>query len=167
VRRIAGNKQLPDEIVAKIVERTDGVPLFVEELTKSALESGVNDDGASFIARALHPALAVPATLHASLMARLDRLGPWAKEIAQIGATIGRDFSYELLAAVADRSDAELHAALDQLADAGLVFRRGTPPQATYLFKHALVQDAAYVTLSDRDQRLGGGRDRIGFRACP
>jgi predicted ATPase/class 3 adenylate cyclase len=147
VRRIAGNKDLPDEIVAKIVERTDGVPLFVEELTKSALESGANDDGASFIARASHQALAVPATLHASLMARLDRLGPRAKEIAQIGATIGRDFSYELLAAVADRSEAELHAALDQLADAGLVFRRGTPPQATYLFKHALVQDAAYATL--------------------
>jgi predicted ATPase/class 3 adenylate cyclase len=147
VRRIAGNKDLPDEIVAKIVERTDGVPLFVEELTKSALESGANDDGASFIARASHQALAVPATLHASLMARLDRLDPWAKEIAQVGATIGRDFSYELLAAVADRSDAELHAALNQLADAGLVFRRGTPPQATYLFKHALVQDAAYATL--------------------
>lgn len=146
VRRIAGNKELPDEIVAEIVERTDGVPLFVEELTKSALESGAND-GVSFIARASHPALAVPATLHASLMARLDRLGPWGKEIAQIGATIGRDFSYELLAAVADRSDAELHAALDQLADAGLVFRRGAPPQATYLFKHALLQDAVYATL--------------------
>ncbi|MBP2433906.1 MULTISPECIES: adenylate/guanylate cyclase domain-containing protein [Bradyrhizobium] len=153
VRRIAGNKDLPDEIVDEIVERTDGVPLFVEELTKSALESAANDEGASFVARAPHPALAIPATLHASLMARLDRLGPWAKEIAQIGATIGRDFSYELLAAVADRRDAELHAALDQLADAGLVFRRGTPPQATYLFKHALLQDAAYATLLRKPRR--------------
>ncbi|OKO70101.1 adenylate/guanylate cyclase domain-containing protein [Bradyrhizobium sp. NAS96.2] len=147
VRRIAGNKHLPDEIVAEIVERTDGVPLFVEELTKSALESGANEGGAGFIGRARHPALAVPATLHASLMARLDRLGPLVKEIAQIGATIGRDFSYELLAVVAGRSDAELHVPLDQLGDAGLVFRRGTPPQATYLFKHALVQDAVYATL--------------------
>ncbi|WGR70465.1 MULTISPECIES: AAA family ATPase [unclassified Bradyrhizobium] len=147
VRRIAGSKDLPDEIVAEIVERTDGVPLFVEELTKLALESGANDDSASFVARVPHPALAIPATLHASLMARLDRIGTWAKEIAQIGATIGRDFSYELLAAVANCSDADLRAALDQLADAGLVVRRGTPPQATYLFKHALVQDTAYATL--------------------
>ena len=119
VRRIVGDNDLPDEIMAEIVERTDGIPLFVEELTKSALESGANDDGATFIAKAPHTALAVPGTLHTLLMARLDRLGPRAKEIAQIGATIGRDFSYELLAAVADRSEAELHAALDQLADAG------------------------------------------------
>jgi class 3 adenylate cyclase/predicted ATPase len=147
VRRIAGNKDLPDEIVAKIVERTDGVPLFVEELTKSALESGANDHGASFIARAPHPALAIPATLHASLMARLDRIGAVAKEVAQIGAAIGREFSYDMLASAARRSDSELRAALDRLIGAGLVFRRGEPPGASFLFKHALVQDAAYGTL--------------------
>src|SRR5262249_42883742 len=92
-------------------------------------------------------ALKVPATLHASLMARLDRLGSPAKEVAQVGAALGREFSYELVAAVAQRNAAELDAALDQLVVAGLAFRRGVPPQATFLFKHVLVQEAAYGTL--------------------
>jgi predicted ATPase len=135
---------LRGDIVAEIVKRTDGVPLFVEELTKAVLE-GRNSG------MALSPAGAtganVPATLHASLMARLDRLGSAAKEVAQVGAALGREFSYELLAAVAQRNAAELDAVLDQLVTAGLVFRRGAPPQATFLFKHALVQDAAYGTL--------------------
>ena len=127
-------------VMDEIVERTDGVPLFLEEFTKAVLENA---------AVATVPAIsaAVPATLHASLMARLDRLGPIAKEIAQVGAAIGRDFSYELLAGAARRTETELQDALDRLADAGLVFRRGVQPEATFLFKHALVQDTAYGML--------------------
>ena len=159
VQRVAGNKALSDEIMAEIVERTDGIPLFVEELTKAVLEAGPLDEVATrSISTAPLPALAVPATLHASLMARLDRLGPAAKEIAQTGAAIGREFSYELLAAVVQTSDADLQAALARLGDAGLVFCRGTPPQTTFLFKHALVRDAAYGTL------LRGQRQQIHAR---
>jgi predicted ATPase len=144
--RVAGSNVLSDEIMAEIVERSD--PLFVEELTKAVVEAGV--DGAAArrtFSIAPHPALAVPATLHASLMARLDRLGPVVKEIAQIGASIGREFSYELLASVAAKGEAELKSALGGLSEAGLVSCRGTPPQATFLFKHALVRDAAYASL--------------------
>src|SRR5690349_22449646 len=102
-----------------------------------------------------HPALSVPATLHASLMARLDRLGPAAREVAQAGAAIGREFGYGLLAAVVDLPELQLHEALDKLAAAGLAFARSTPPEASYLFKHALVQDAAYGSLlRDRRQNL-------------
>jgi predicted ATPase len=144
VRRVAGTEALPGDVIAEIVKRTDGVPLFVEELTKAVLEGG-NAGTALSPARAKVPN--VPATLHASLMARLDRLGSAAKEVAQVGAALGREFSYELLAAVAQRNAAELDAALDQLVTAGLAFRRGAPPQASFLFKHALVQDAAYGTL--------------------
>jgi predicted ATPase len=128
-------------VVDEIVERADGVPLFLEELTKAVLETGAE------ISTVPRTSLAVPATLHASLMARLDRLGPTAKEIAQVAAAIGRDFSYELLAEVAQRSESELQPALGRIVDAGLVFQRGLPPQATFLFKHALVQDTAYSTL--------------------
>ena len=136
------------EIVEEIVERTDGVPLFVEELTKAVLETGdAGDRIAAVLAASPLPALSVPATLHASLMARLDRLGPAAKEVAQIGAVIGREFGYELIEPVAQRPDAELQAGLDRLADAGLLFCRGIAPHSSYLFKHALVQDAAYGTL--------------------
>jgi class 3 adenylate cyclase/predicted ATPase len=146
IRSVAGNQTLPSEVVDEIAERTDGVPLFVEELTKAVLEAGPAE-----IARAVSavplPGLAVPPTLHASLMARLDRIGPIAKEVAQVGAAIGREFSYDLLAAAAQLSDSELRAALDRLIGAGLVFRRGDPPDANFLFKHALVQDAAYGTL--------------------
>jgi tetratricopeptide (TPR) repeat protein len=124
------------------------VPLFVEELTKAVLESaGQGDRVAAVLGTASPAAQAVPATLHASLMARLDRLGPAAKEIAQIGAVLGREFTYELIEPVAQRPERELQAALDQLREAGLLFCRGVPPHSSYLFKHALVQDAAYSTL--------------------
>jgi predicted ATPase len=156
VERIAANGALPMEVINEIVERTDGVPLFVEELTKAVLEAGANDSIGT-LASVPIPALAVPATLHASLMARLDRLGPTTKEVVQVGAAVGREFSYELLAAVAQRTDAELRTALEQLVEAGLAFCRGLPPQASYLFKHALVQDAAYGTLlRTRRQELHG-----------
>ncbi|WJI38614.1 AAA family ATPase [Mesorhizobium opportunistum] len=144
VQRVVGSGELPSDVVAEIIERTDGVPLFVEELTKAVLESG---NARTVLSRAAATALNVPATLHASLMARLDRLGSAVKEVAQVGAVLGREFSYELLAAVAQGNTVELDGALDQLVGAGLVFCRGTRPMATYLFKHALVQDAAYGTL--------------------
>jgi predicted ATPase len=148
VQTLAGNTALPPDIVAEIVERTDGVPLFVEELTKAVLESAAQGDRvAAVLATTSAAALSVPANLHASLMARLDRLGPMPKEIAQIGAVLGRGFSYELIEPVAQRPERELQAALDQLGAAGLLFCRGIGPHASYLFKHALVQDAAYSTL--------------------
>jgi class 3 adenylate cyclase/tetratricopeptide (TPR) repeat protein len=158
VHELAGNAALTAEVVAEIVERTDGVPLFVEELTKAVLESaGQSDQVAAVLGAASLAAHSVPATLHASLMARLDRLGPVPKETAQIGAVLGREFSYELIEPVAHRSERELRAALGQLSDAGLLFCRGTAPHASYLFKHALVQDAAYGTLlRGRRQELHG-----------
>jgi class 3 adenylate cyclase len=147
VARVTGDKPLPAEVVEQIVSRTDGVPLFVEELTKTVLESGLlADAGDRWELSGPLPPLAIPTTLHDSLMARLDRLTP-AKEVAQIGAVIGREFAHQLLAAVADRSEAELQAALDQLVASALMFRRGAPPETTYSFKHALVRDAAYGTL--------------------
>ena len=135
--------------------KTDGVPLFVEELTKTVVESGLlTDAGDHYELAGPLPPLAIPSTLHDSLLARLDRLAP-VKEVAQIGAVIGREFSHELLAAVAHRSEAELQAALDQLVASELVYRRGVPPDATYSFKHALVQDTAYGTLlKSRRQQL-------------
>ncbi len=148
VQKLAGNAALTADTVAEIVGRTDGVPLFVEELTKAVLEgAGQGDQVAAVLARTSLAALSVPATLHASLMARLDRLGPAPKEVAQIGAVLGREFAYELIEPVAQRDERELQAALGQLSDAGLLFCRGAAPQASYLFKHALVQDAAYSTL--------------------
>jgi predicted ATPase len=146
IARIVGNKDLPADVTAEIVERTDGIPLFVEEMTKAVLEAESEGDGREIAATMPSSVLAVPASLHASLMARLDRLGP-AKEIAQIGAAIGREFSHALLAAVARKPQVELQSAFDRLITAGLLFRQGVPPQAAYLFKHALVQDAAYGTL--------------------
>jgi class 3 adenylate cyclase/predicted ATPase len=144
---VAGDKPLPAVIVEQIVARTDGVPLFVEELTKTVLESGLlADAGDRYELHGPLPPLAIPTTLHDSLMARLDRLAP-VKEVAQIAAAIGREFSHALLAAVADRPEPELNAALEQLVNSELVFRRGRPPEATYSFKHALVQDAAYQSL--------------------
>jgi len=148
---VVGNKLLAASIRQDIIERTDGIPLFVEEMTKAVLEAD-SQGAAEYTAAAVpSPALAVPASLHASLMARLDRLGP-AKKVAQIGAAIGREFSHALLAAVVHKPEAELGAALDRLMAAGLLFRQGVPPHASYLFKHALVQDAAYGTLL-REQR--------------
>ena len=137
IDNVIGNKPLSLEVRQDIMERTDGVPLFVEEITKAVLEAE-NEGAAQRTAAVLpSPALAVPASLHASLMARLDRLGP-AKEIAQIGAALGREFSHPLLAAVVRKPEAELASALDRLVAAGLLFRQGVPPHATYLFKHAL-----------------------------
>ena len=151
IERLVGNKELPADVMAEIVERTDGIPLFVEEMTKAVLEAESEGEARRTAAAVPSPTLAVPASLHASLMARLDRLGP-AKEVAQIGAAIGREFSHSLLAAVAPKPEAELGASLDRLIAAGLLSRQGVPPQASYLFKHALVQDAAYGTLL-RDPR--------------
>jgi class 3 adenylate cyclase len=155
VARVTGDKSLPSGIVEQIVARTDGVPLFVEELTKTVLESGLlADAGDHYELSGPLPPLAIPTTLHDSLMARLDRLAP-VKEVAQIGAVIGRDFSHELLAAVAGRPEADLNTALDQLVQSELVFRRGDPPDASYSFKHVLVQDAAYQSLlKSRRQQL-------------
>ena len=151
VEQIADGQALTSEAVADIVERADGVPLFVEELTKAVIEVGGSGEGIQkALVGALPSSLAVPSALHAPLMARLDRLGPRPKEIAQIAAVIGREFSYELLAPVTDRNETELADALGRLADAGLVYSRGTPLDATYLFKHTLVRDAAYASLLRR-----------------
>jgi class 3 adenylate cyclase/predicted ATPase len=139
--RLGGNR-LPGETIDAIIARTDGVPLFVEELTKAVLETGET---------------AIPASLHDSLMARLDRI-PEVKEFAQIAACIGRDFDYPLLAAVVDRTEPDLRSALDKLAAAELIFRRGTPPDARYVFKHILVQDAAYQSLLKGRRRQLHGR---------
>jgi class 3 adenylate cyclase len=141
VDKIVLGRMLPDRLRDQIVAQTDGVPLFVEELTTTILESG-----AAIERSGVRAALAVPATLRDSLEARLDRLGA-AKEVAQIGAAIGREFSHRLLAAVAPMRKGDIDSAIDRLAQAGLVFRRGTPPEATYTFKHALVQDTAYGSL--------------------
>ena len=156
IDRVIGNKPLPANIRKDIIERTDGIPLFVEEMTKAVLEAGGELEALQTAAAVPSPALAVPASLHASLMARLDRLGP-AKEVAQIGAAIGREFSHALLAAVVRKTETELGSSLDRLIRAGLLFRKGVPPHATYLFKHALVQEAAYGSLlRSRRQQLHG-----------
>jgi predicted ATPase len=136
VAQVAARIALSDDTVATVVERTGGVPLFVEELTRAVLESG----DAKLTGRE------IPATLHDSLMARLDRLGP-AKEVIQVGAVIGSEFSYELLHAVHPIAEADLQATLRRLADAELLYVRGIAPEATYQFKHALIRDAAYEAL--------------------
>jgi class 3 adenylate cyclase/tetratricopeptide (TPR) repeat protein len=148
-------KTLPKEITDQIINRTDGVPLFIEELTKSVVESGLLVEAGDHYAvtRPTGP-LAIPTTLHASLLARLDRLAP-TREVAQIGSALGRSFSHELIAAVAQMPQQKLDEALEQLVQAELIFRRGSPPDAEYTFKHALVQDAAYDTLlRSRKQQL-------------
>jgi class 3 adenylate cyclase len=146
IDRIAGGS-LPDEVVEELLARTDGVPLFLEELTRAVVESGLlRRTGTAYVADGPLPSLVVPASLHDSLMARLDRLQP-VKEVAQTAACIGREFTHELLAAVSRLPDAELRDALARLAAAELVFRRGRSPAASYTFKHALVRDAAYHSL--------------------
>jgi class 3 adenylate cyclase len=152
IDRVVGNKVLPASILQDIIERTDGIPLFVEEMTKAVLEAEDEDAAQRTVAAVPSPALAVPASLHASLMARLDRLGS-AKEVAQIGAAIGREFSHSLLAAVVRKPETDIKLALDRLFHAGLLFRQGVPPYTTYLFKHSLVQDAAYGTLLREPRR--------------
>jgi class 3 adenylate cyclase/tetratricopeptide (TPR) repeat protein len=157
VARLTGGRVLPAEVMKQIVAKTDGNPLFVEELTKTVLEAGILvEDAEGYRLDGPLPPLAIPATLQDSLMARLDRLAS-VREIAQIGAAIGRDFSYSLLRAVAGRDGTALKHALAQLEQAELVFRRGDPPEANYSFKHALVQDVAYESLlKSRRQQLHG-----------
>jgi hypothetical protein len=149
---VIGSKLIPANIRQDIIERTDGIPLFVEEMTKAVLEAEGEGALAQAVSMVPSPASAVPASLHASLMARLDRLGS-AKEVAQIGAVIGREFSHAVLVAVARKPEGELQSALDRLMEAGLLFRPDSPLHASYLFKHALVQDAAYGTLLREPRR--------------
>jgi class 3 adenylate cyclase/predicted ATPase len=147
IRQVTHHKALPPEVAVQIVAKTDGVPLFVEELTKMVLESGLlQEQEEGYALTGPLPALAIPATLHDSLMARLDRLAT-VKTVAQLGATIGRTFAYELLQAVAPFDEATLQHGLRQLVEAELVYQRGVASQATYIFKHALIQDAAYQSL--------------------
>jgi class 3 adenylate cyclase len=147
VKCLTGNKHLPSAILDQITAHADGVPLFVEELTKAVLESGLlRDAGDQYVLTGPVPPLAIPTTLHASLMARLDRLAP-IREVSQIGAAIGREFSYELLAALVPLPESTLQEAVERLVRSELVFCRGRPPNATYTFKHALIRDAAYATL--------------------
>ena len=152
IDRVVGNKLMPASIRQDIIERTDGVPLFVEEMTKAVLEAEGEGAARRTVASTPSPTLAVPASLQASLMARLDRLGS-AKELTQIGAVIGREFTHALISAVANKPQPELVSALDRLIETGLLFRQGLPPHASYLFKHALVQDAAYSTLLREPRR--------------
>ncbi|HVO45889.1 MAG TPA: AAA family ATPase, partial [Steroidobacteraceae bacterium] len=147
VAKVVRGRALPAEVLEQILARTDGVPLFLEELTKSVLESGLlREAGDQYTLQTPLPPLAIPTSLRDSLLARLDRLAP-VKEIIQIGACIGREFSHQLLARIAPLRGEQLEAALLKLTEAGLVYRRGAPPDATFTFKHALVQDAAYDSL--------------------
>jgi predicted ATPase/class 3 adenylate cyclase len=146
-RRVARGKVLPAEVMEQVVAKTDGVPLFVEELTKMVLESGLlQEQEESYALSAPLPPLAIPTTLHDSLMARLDRLAT-VKTLAQLGATLGREFSYAVLRAVSPWEEGTLQQGLRQLVEAEFLYQRGLPPQATYLFKHALIQEAAYQSL--------------------
>jgi len=150
VSALADSKTLPGSLLEQILSRTDGVPLFVEELTKTVLESGeLKDVGDHYEYAGSVRTVTIPMTLRDSLMARLDRFMP-VREIAQIGAAIGREFSHEMIEAVAPMPQAQLDDALARLCESGLAFRRGTPPDAIYTFKHALVQDAAYDSLLKR-----------------
>ncbi|MET4091567.1 AAA family ATPase [Bradyrhizobium sp. S3.5.5] len=160
IMQVTGGKALPQEIAEQIIDRTDGVPLFIEELTKAVIDSGIlADAGDRFDAREPVPRLAIPTSLHASLLARLDRLAP-VRELAQIGAALGRSFSHELISAVAAMPQQQVDGALTQLVRAELVFQRGIQPDAEYTFKHALVQDAAYSTM------LRGRRQHIHARVA-
>ena len=155
---VTGGKALPKEIADQIIDRTDGVPLFIEELTKTVVESGiVTEAGDRYALAGPMGPLAIPTSLQASLLARLDRLAP-TRDVAQIGAALGRSFSHELISAVAQMPQNRVDDALEQLVNAELIFRRGTPPDAEYTFKHALVQDAAYSTLLRSRRQLLHGR---------
>ena len=153
IQEVIGNRLLPVALRQDIIDRTDGIPLFVEEMTKAVLDAGGEGETQRTVAAGPTSLVAVPASLQASLMSRLDRLGP-AKDVAQIGAAIGREFPHMLLAAIVGKPDEELNSDLDRLIGAGLLFREGTPPHASYLFKHALVQDAAYSTLLREPRRV-------------
>jgi class 3 adenylate cyclase/predicted ATPase len=147
VQQLTDNKPLPAEVFAQVLSRTDGVPLFVEELVKMLLESGLmREEADRYALIGPLPPLAIPSTLHDSLMARLDRLAT-AKAVAQLGAVLGREFAYELIRAVAPMDDAAVQQGLAQLVDAELLYQRGSPQQTQYLFKHALIQETAYQSL--------------------
>jgi predicted ATPase len=152
IDHVVGNKLLSPSVRQNIIAHTDGIPLFVEEMTKAVLELGNESASERITAAVPSQALTVPPSLNASLMARLDHLGP-AKQVAQIGAAIGREFSHALVASVVGKPEMEVNLALDRLVTAGLLFRQGVAPHATYLFKHALVQDAAYSTLLREPRR--------------
>ena len=153
IEGVIGNRSLRADIRQDIIDRTDGIPLFVEEMTKAVLDAEGEREAQRAVAGAPTSLVAVPASLQASLMSRLDRLGPAAKDVAQVGAAIGREFPHMFLAAVVRKPEPELNSDLDRLIGAGLLFRQGTPPHASYLFKHALVQDAAYSTLLREPRR--------------
>src|SRR6185437_8675093 len=166
LQRLTDDKPIPSAIATQILERTDGIPLFIEEMTKSVLESGVlQDAGDHYELSRSAPLTAIPATLRDSLMARLDRLAE-VKSVAQVGAAIGRSFSYELLAAILPLSPEAVRDALGRLAASGLIFTRGTPPRADYTFKHALVQEIAYESLlrtrrQDLHRRIAQALDEL------
>jgi predicted ATPase len=144
---VTAGRTFPPEVMNQILARTDGVPLFVEELTKTVLETGLLEErNGQYILNRPLPAMAIPTTLHASLVARLDRLAP-VREVAQIGAVVGREFSYELLSIIAGLPGERLREALAQLVQSELIFCRGEIPRAVYTFKHGLVRDAAYSGL--------------------
>lgn len=167
VNKLTDGKLLPDEVLQIIARRTDGVPLFVEELTKAILETGaLKVDGDRLVLDGPLDALAIPSTLHDSLMARLDRLQP-IKEVAQMAACIGREFDHRLLAGISPLPGAELNTALEGLIKAELIYRRGLPPEAAYLFKHALVRDAAYESLLKERRRSIHGRILTALEKAP
>jgi predicted ATPase len=158
VRRLARAESLSDETIEQIVSKTNGIPLFIEELTRVVVETvAANGFANQDSTKAMPPRFTIPATLQDSLMARLDQLGK-AKEVAQVCSVMGQEFSYELLAAVMSLPDKDLAATMDKLVGSGLVFCRGTPPRANYVFKHALLQDAAYETLLRRKRQDLHGR---------
>src|SRR5262245_6665197 len=147
IPHLAGGKPLPAEVVQHIVAKTDGVPLYVEELTKMLLQSALlQEDAEHYVLTGPLQNVAIPDTLQDALMARLDQLHT-AKEVAQLGAVLGREFSYEMLQALATQDEATVQAGLAQLVGAELLYQRGRPPRARYMFKHALIQDAAYASL--------------------
>jgi predicted ATPase/class 3 adenylate cyclase len=154
VTAITGGKALPPEVQQSILAKTDGVPLYIEELTKNVLESGLlTEEAHSYTLKGTLKEISIPESLHASLMERVDRLGP-VKEIVQTGAAIGREFTYDLLQATVEATDSQLRDALDFFVASGLIFKEGEIPAAKYLFKHALVQEAAYSTLLKKPRRL-------------
>jgi predicted ATPase len=166
VSALAGGKALPAPLLEQILTRTDGVPLFVEELTKAVLESGkLKEAGDHYDYAGSAHAVTIPATLRDSLMARLDRFMP-VREIAQIGAAIGRAFSYEMVEAVAPMPRAQLDEALARLCEAGLAFRRGTPPDAIYSFKHALVQERGLRLIAQASPPGVAWQNRVRDRAA-
>jgi class 3 adenylate cyclase/predicted ATPase len=152
-KSVAGGKALPQELVQQLVAKTDGIPLFVEELTKMVLESDfLEEHDGNYEVTGSIPSLAIPSSIHDSLMARLDRLAP-VREIAQLAATLGREFSYELLSEISSTDDDTLKNSLSQLVDVEILYQQGIPPESTYMFKHALICDAAYESLLKSKRR--------------